>query len=126
MFPSTTLNVNITILFCGLHTDSMLLLLPTAATKNVYPVNIFRSSSLSRKCQSSHFLFCIATVLLRWSLQYGRRWFQFPTIDDRSSPIFQISAPAPSFSTYSIFLNLLIFLVITTHLMRSRQPFNYT
>ena len=27
---------------------------------NQYPVNIFRSSTLSRKCQSSYFLFCNA------------------------------------------------------------------
>ena len=34
-------------------------------------------STLSRKCQRSRFLFCDATVLLRWSLQYGRRWQQY-------------------------------------------------
>ena len=45
---------------------------------NSYPGNTFRPSTLSRKCQSSHFPFCNATVLLRWSLQYGRRWLQFP------------------------------------------------
>ena len=45
---------------------------------NQYPVNIFCSSTLSRKSESSHFLFCDVTVLLRWSLQYGRRWLQFP------------------------------------------------
>ena len=42
---------------------------------NSYPVNTFRSSTLSRKCQSSHFHLCDATALLRW---YGRRWLQFP------------------------------------------------
>ena len=41
-------------------------------------INIFRSSTFSRKCQSFYFRFCNATVLLRWSLQYGRRWLQFP------------------------------------------------
>ena len=45
---------------------------------NWYPVNTFRPSTLSIKCQSSHFLSFDATVLLRWSLQYGRRWLQFP------------------------------------------------
>ena len=45
---------------------------------NKYPVNIFRSSTFTRKCQSFNFRFCNATVLLRWSLQYGRRWLQFP------------------------------------------------
>ena len=40
--------------------------------------NTFRSSNLSRKCQSSHFLLCDATVLLRWSLQYVHHWLQFP------------------------------------------------
>ena len=34
--------------------------------------------SLSRICQSSHFLLGDATVLLRWFLQYGRRWLHFP------------------------------------------------
>ena len=34
--------------------------------------------NFGRKCQSSHFLLCDATVLLRRSLQYGRRWLQFP------------------------------------------------
>ena len=36
------------------------------------PVNIFRSSTFSRKCPSSYFRF------LRLSLQYGRRWLQSP------------------------------------------------
>ena len=35
-------------------------------------------STLSRKWQNSHFFLCDPTVLLRWSLQYGRRWLQFP------------------------------------------------
>ena len=47
-------------------------------TFNSCLVNTFRSSTLSRKCQSSHFLLCDATVLFRWSMQYGRRWLQFP------------------------------------------------
>ena len=45
---------------------------------NEYLVNTFHSSTLSIKCQSSHFRLCNATVLLRWSLQYSRRWLQFP------------------------------------------------
>ena len=40
-------------------------------------MNTFRSLTLSRKCQITNFLLCDATVLLRWSLQYSRRWLQF-------------------------------------------------
>ena len=50
------------------------------------PVNIFRSSTFSRKCQSSYFRF------LRWSLQYGRRWLQFPNNRCAIQSIFVISA----------------------------------
>ena len=37
---------------------------------NYYPVNRFR----------------LISVLLRWSLQYGRRWLQFPNIIDAIRP----------------------------------------
>ena len=63
-------------------------------------MNIFRSSTFIRKYQSFYIRFCNATVLLRWSLQYGRRWLQFPkNIDAQSSPNFDISGqPSSVFS----------------------------
>ena len=99
MFLSTTPNINITKLFCELH--SMLLLLPTAAILKGPPAAILEISVASEQrrgklchsvsIQSTYFVrqlsvenvrafifVSVTPLLLRWSLQYGRRWLQFP------------------------------------------------
>ena len=43
-------------------------------------------STLSRKCQRSRFLFCDATVLLRWSLQNSPVMHCQPRYSQASSP----------------------------------------
>ena len=91
MFPSTTLNANITKLFCGLH--SMLLLLPTVTILEWPPAATLEVSVTSQKIrgklchlisiQPTHLMseFSVSFLLrhcIHTSLQYGRRWLQFP------------------------------------------------
>ena len=113
MFLSTTPNINITKLFCELH--SMLLLLPTAAILKGPPVTILEISVASEQrrgklchsisIQSTYFVrqpsvenvrvFIFVSVTPLYSsgghFNMAAVGFSFPTIDAQFSPIFEIS-----------------------------------
>ena len=113
MFLSTTPNINITKLFCELH--SMLLLLPTAAILKGPPAAILEISVASEQrrgklchsisIQSTYFVRQLSVenvrVLIFFSVtplyssggpfNIAAVGFSFPKIDSQSSPIFEIS-----------------------------------
>ena len=114
MFLSITPNINITKLFCELH--SMLLLLPTAAILKGPPAAILEISVAEQRwgklchsisIQSTYFarqlsvenvrVFIFVSVTPLYSsddpLNMAAVDFSFPKIDAQSSPIFEISGP---------------------------------
>ena len=107
MLLSTTPNINITKLFCELH--SMLLLLPMAAILDILVASEQRKGKLchSISIQSTYFVrqlslenvrvLIFVSVMPLYSsggpFNMATILFSFPKIDSQSSPIFEISWP---------------------------------